>query len=364
MSEKVLIVEDSKVDQAIIKRILAGHDLLVANDGVEALAFVDKYDDIDIMILDLNMPRMNGFEVLEHLNLDYQDRDIAVLILTNFEEIENEILGLALGAVDFIRKPLNAESLKKRIDVHQNLIQVKKEIKRHNMQLEEIVKKRTRQLELSRDITINALISLLEIRDFESCNHTRRTQLMMKALSEYLSGKEKYSQILTQDKLAQVYRTAPLHDIGKVGVPDAILLKPGRLTEDEFDHMKKHVNFGSDALSQEFGDMEVDSYIETALNIITGHHEKFNGSGYPKGLSGKDIPIEGRMMAVIDVYDALTSERVYKEAFSHEKSIAMMKEDSGKHFDPDILQAFLEIEDAIIAISTKYNSKRGDDRCD
>lgn len=354
---KIMIVDDSKVDQMIIQNILSEYDTIIANDGIEAMQLLEKTD-TDIMILDLNMPRMNGFEVLEEIKVKWPESDMPILILTNLEEIESEIRGLDLGAVDYIRKPLNAASLLKRLEVHLNLLHAKQKIKKHNQNLAFQVAERTSELEHTRDITINALVGLLEVRDIESSNHTRRTTHMMKALCEHLCKKAEYKDILDCDKIEALYKTAPLHDIGKVGVPDNILLKPGKLTDNEYEIMKGHVGFGVDAIQSEYRDTKTDLFMHTALNIIAAHHEKYDGSGYPNGLKGEDIPLEGRLMAIIDVYDALASKRVYKDAFTHEYSLNVIKEDSGKHFDPNLVQAFTEIHDTIIEISNQYKSKK------
>jgi len=354
---KILVVDDSKVDQLIIKNILNGFSIITADNGLEALNILKTQSDIGIMILDLNMPVMNGFEVLEHVRDELSDIDLSILILTNYEEVENEIRGLELGAVDYIRKPLNAESLLKRIEVHLNLLIAKKEIKLHNEQLEEQVKDRTRQLLLTRDVTINALVGLLEVRDIESSNHTRRTRLMMKALCEHLSTKAEFKKYLS-DSVESISKSAPLHDIGKVGIPDKILLKPGKLTDEEYSQMKKHVNYGVEAITSEFESENIDGFLSTAIKLIGAHHEKYDGTGYPNGLKGDEIPLEGRMMAVIDVYDALSSKRVYKEAYEHNFSLNIIMEEKGKHFDPKIVDAFLEIKEQIEEIAIKYNSKK------
>ncbi len=356
---KILVVDDSKVDQLIIQGILEGHELTSAYDGLEAIEKIESGIEPEIVILDLNMPRMNGFEVLTYIRKNIPDFDIPIVILTNYEEIENEIKGLELGAVDYIRKPLNASSLVKRIEVHLSLSKAKQEIKQHNEKLEEIVEKRTHQLYQSRDITINALVGLLEVRDIESSNHTKRTTYIMKALCEHLSTKECYGCDFTPERIKEIYKTTPLHDIGKVGIPDKILLKPGRLSKEEYETMKGHVRFGVNAISSQISEEEADIYLSTAMKIIGFHHEKYDGSGYPNQLSGKAIPIEGRLMAVVDVYDALASERVYKNAFSHETAIEMLLKDKGKHFDPDIVDAFVEIQEEVRSISMKYQSKRG-----
>lgn len=357
---KVMIVDDSKVDQMIIEGMLCDYSTVIMNNGKEALDYLETYNDIDIMILDLNMPEIDGFQLLEQMNQHEMSFDFPVIILTNYEEVTNELRGLALGAVDYIRKPLNAGSLLKRLEVHIHLLDAKATIKKHNSFLEDTVEERTKQLLASRDITINALVGLLEVRDFESSNHTKRTMHMMRILCEHLSRKARYAEILNQKKIDTLAMTAPLHDIGKVGVPDHILLKPGPLTPEEYEIMKSHVKYGVDAITTEQHDEQVDMFLKTALNIISSHHERFDGQGYPMGLKGKAIPLEGRLMAIIDVYDALSSERVYKEAYDHNLSLEMIKKEKGKHFDPDIVDAFLEVEEKIANIAADYGSNRGD----
>ncbi len=355
MNIKILIVDDSVTDMILIKSILHEFTLITASDGLEAMEVLKNDSDIDIMILDLNMPRMNGFQVLEAMREVSSLSKVAVLILTNYDELENEIRGLELGAVDYIRKPLNLESLKRRIQIHVNLKQASRSLEEINMRLDQTVQERTKELLLTRSITIKALMNLLEIRDLESSNHTHRTQCIVKSLCEQLRHKDKYKQILTDEYIKEVFETAPLHDIGKVGISDSILLKPSKLTHEEFEIMKQHVEFGVNALKIEIKDSQLPSFVKIAMECICGHHEKFDGTGYPQGISGEDIPLPGRLMAIADVYDALISKRVYKEAFRHEVALEYIKENSGKHFDPEIVDAFIEIEEHIREIVIKFN---------
>ena len=354
MNVKILIVDDSKTDIALIKNMLSDYDLSVAYDGIEAMEFIKNNPDIDMILLDLNMPRMNGFEVLEALQKKDEYKKIATLILTNYDEIENEVKGLNLGAQDYIRKPLNLLSLRKRIEVHSNLSQIRKYLEQHNAILEQTVQERTKELVLTRDMTIHALSGLLEVRDIESSNHTFRTQLMMKTLSEHLSKKKRYKTVLTESYIRELFSTTPLHDIGKVGIPDSILLKPGKLTFEEFELMKQHTTYGVNALKYVTDENYEFSFMRTAIDIIATHHEKFDGSGYPSGLAGEEIPLAGRLMAIIDVYDALVNERVYKPAFSSEEALEIIRSERGRHFDPDIVDAFLEIKEDIRHIAEKY----------
>jgi len=357
--EKVLIVDDSASYRMIISSILSDYALLVAEDGIEALEQLEKHSDIDIMILDLKMPRMNGFEVLDYLSVHPEYKEMTIIILTNVDEIDSEIRGLDAGAVDYIRKPINADSLHKRIEVHQKLIQARKEISEQNQLLERRVLERTKQLERSQKLTINALVGLLEIRDIESSNHGKRTQSIMKVLGKQLLKDSPYSSLLTEKKVYEIYRTTPLHDIGKVGVQDCILLKPGRLLAEEYELMKKHVLYGVESLKRNISEIAGVAYIETALHIIEDHHERYDGKGYPAGKKGDEISLEGRMMGIVDVYDALHSKRVYKEAYSHQRSMEIIAAERGKHFDPVVVDAFFKIEDEIIAIVERY----GVDKC-
>ncbi|MBN7772360.1 HD-GYP domain-containing protein [Clostridium aminobutyricum] len=218
-----------------------------------------------------------------------------------------------------------------------------------------IVLKKTIELIATRDITIHALIGLLEVRDIESSNHTIRTQKMMETLCGHLRTKELYKQQLTRSYIDELVATTPLHDIGKVGIPDKILLKPAKLTADEFELMKKHVNYGVEALKNEsYCEDDMPSFIKTAIEIVSAHHERYDGTGYPLGLSGEAIPLPGRLMAIIDVYDALMSKRVYKPAYEHKDTIEIIKSQIGRHFDPHIVNGFLEIEEKIYQIWCQY----------
>ena len=354
---QILVVDDSKSDVMIITSILKDYNLLVANDGLEAMDLIAKNPDISIMILDLNMPNMNGFEVLESLRDNPPGNKISAIILTNSDEIDNEIRGLELGALDYIRKPLNLRSLRKRIELHVNLNNAHKNLEQHNFMLEKAVQERTRESILTRDVTIQAMVGLLEIRNIESSNHSRRTQWMLRELCYHLRTKEQYRFILTDAYIGELFSTAPLHDIGKVGISDNILLKPGKLTVEEFEIMKKHTTYGVEALKCDENKDNTLSFIRTASEIIGTHHEKYDGTGYPNALKGKDIPISGRLMAIIDVYDALVSARVYKPAFTHKEALDIIAADRGRHFDPDIVDAFFEIESNIKEISDRFSQE-------
>ncbi|MDD3929693.1 MAG: response regulator [Sphaerochaeta sp.] len=348
----ILAIDDSLTDLTMIEYILSSHQVLVARDGQEGLSMLKEHPETDLILLDLRMPVMDGFAFLDKMGP--LGIEIPVIILTNSEEVDKEILGLDKGAMDFIRKPLNFQALQKRIEVQLRLKQATEQIRQHNRMLEEQVQQRTAEIRKTNEITINALVRLLEIRNVESSDHSRRTKVMMQLLCEELQKHPKDGYQLSEKDIQELVDTAPLHDIGKVGIPDNILLKPDRLEQAEIVIMREHVLKGVEALdySIETSDAKI-SFIETARELIASHHEWFDGSGYPNGLDHDKIPLSGRLMAVIDVYDALTSKRVYKEAMSHQKAIEVMRSEAERHFDPVIFQAFLKISNAIQAALNK-----------
>ncbi len=342
----ILAVDDSITDLTMIKNFLSAHTLLTACDGKAGLEMIQKHSEIDLILLDLHMPNMDGFEFLEKCR---QDRNqIPVMILTNSEEVENEIRGLEAGAVDFIRKPLNFLSLQKRIAMQVRLLQARKKIVEYSHHLEELVQKRTAEIRRTNEITITALVRLLEARSIESSDHSVRTQVMMEKLCRRIRkiGDSRYH--LSEAEIRELVATAPLHDIGKVGIPDAILLKPGRLNPDEILIMREHVSKGVEALEYSLEREEAKiSFIEKAKELISSHHEWYDGSGYPSGLKGQEIPLSGRLMAVIDVYDALTHKRVYKDTLSHQEALSIMREEAERHFDPLIFSSFIEVAEEL-----------------
>ncbi|MBU2551292.1 MAG: HD domain-containing protein, partial [Proteobacteria bacterium] len=281
--------------------------------------------------------------------------------VTAMAEVEDETKGLLAGGVDYITKPVSAPIVKARVRNHMQL-------KLHQDHLEELVQSRTRELALTQDVTIHGLASLAETRDNETGRHLLRTQHYVRILALQLKDHPNFRDYLDETTVEMLYKSAPLHDIGKVGVPDAILLKPGRLDEDEFEEMKQHACHGRDAIlraAELMGDHAITSFLRYALEITYTHHERWDGTGYPQGLAGSDIPISGRLMAVADVYDALISRRVYKPPLTHERAVEIMRQSRGSHFDPDALDAFLEIEDRFRGIAMQYadQDEPGDSLC-
>ncbi len=357
MKSNILVVDDSKTDTLLICSMLEGYGVFVAENGKEALDILESRQEIDLMLLDLNMPVMDGFEVLRRVKALPNARDLLILILTNSDEPDNEVRGLDLGAIDYIRKPLHMGAIRKRIELHLKLKSTQQRIEEYSQHLEETILERTRELDQTRSITIQALVGLLEVRNIESGNHGLRTQWMMKILCGSLRRNVKYADVLTDSHISELFNTAPLHDIGKVGVPDSILLKPGPLTAEEYNLVKRHTQYGVNALGRHDAPSSAHLFIRTALDLIGTHHEWYDGSGYPHGLKGTAIPLSGRMMAVIDTYDAVTSDRPYKEAIPHEQALDLLSTSRGTQFDPDVVDAFLAVEADIHQITLQYGRR-------
>ncbi len=343
----ILIVDDTEENVDILLAALGElYDISVAIDGETALEMIEEYTP-DLILLDIMMPGINGYEVCERLKRQTRTLKIPIIFLTALSEAQDEEKGLQLGAVDYITKPFNPFLVKARVKNHL-------ELKMHRDNLELLVQQRTSELELTQEVTIESMGTLAEYRDPETGGHIQRTKHYVKILANHLKNKLKFSAQLDDRAIESLHKSAPLHDIGKVGVPDHILLKPGRLTEAEFDEMKKHTIYGRDAISRAEKKLGNRSFLHYALEIAESHQEKWDGSGYPNGWKGEQIPLSGRLMAIADVYDALISKRVYKAPFSHSKAVAIIEEGRGSHFDPDLVDAFLEVAEEFRQIALQH----------
>lgn len=343
----ILIVEDTAENVDILIATLGDlYDISVAGDGETALEMLLEFTP-DLILLDIMMPGIDGYEVCERIKKETRTRQIPIIFLTALSEAQSEERGLQLGAVDYITKPFNPFLVKARVKNHL-------ELKMYRDDLEILVQKRTAELELTQEITIESMGTLAEYRDPETGGHIQRTKDYMMALAIRLKTHPKFSSFLSDATIKALYKSAPLHDIGKIGIPDHILLKPGKLTDVQFEQMKKHTIYGRDAISKAEQKLGKGSFLHFALEIAGSHQEKWDGSGYPNGWAGEEIPISGRMMAIADVYDALISKRVYKAPFSHSEAVAIIHEGRGQHFDPDIVDAFLEISEEFRQIALKH----------
>jgi len=343
----VMVVDDAETNIDILVETLGDdYDISVAMDGPSALENISD-DPPDLILLDIIMPGMDGYEVCEKLKADEKTLSIPVIFLTALTEEQDEARGLQLGAVDYITKPFSPGLVKARV---RNQL----ELKRHRDQLEELVRERTRELELTQEATIESMAALAEYRDPETGGHIRRTKNYVKILAIQLKDHPDFEDFLGGDTIELLYKSAPLHDIGKVGIEDSILLKPGKLTDEEFDEIKKHSDYGRKAIQAAVSKLGRDSFLRYAEDIAYTHHEKWDGSGYPQGLKNEEIPIPGRLMALADVYDALISKRVYKPPFPHSKAVNIIEEGKGSHFDPDMVDAFLELQEEFRQIALEF----------
>lgn len=280
------------------------------------------------------MEKINFIEYNESLNDDY-----AKLQLERFvDRIDSQNLNKLM--TDLMLK--YSELSKSFEEKNQLLLENRVILERYNTQLEELVNEKVNEISESQMSTIFALVKLAESRDDETGAHVERTAELCKLMALYLKEDPKYSNIIDNEYIDNIYKASPLHDIGKVGIPDNILLKKGRLTKDEFQIMKSHVEIGYETLKEVHSKYEVNSFLKMGMDITRNHHEKWDGTGYPRGIKGEDIPLSGRIMAIVDVYDALRSKRVYKEAYSHAKSMKLIKQNRGKHFDPKLVDVFIQ----------------------
>lgn len=353
----VLVVDDTPDNLTLMSGLLKDkYKVKIANNGERALKVAMTGTPPDIILLDIMMPVMDGYEACRHLKANPETRDIPVIFLTAKAEVEDEMKGFELGAVDYITKPISPPIVLARVHTQLQLKRVRDYLKDQNEFLETEVQQRTKEVVAVQEVTILAMASLAETRDNDTGNHIRRTQFYIRILAEKLRHHERFRHLLDEDKTIDLlFKSAPLHDIGKVGIPDAILLKPGRFTPEEFEIMKSHTTLGRDAIlaaEQRLG-LEL-PFLYYAKEIAYSHQEKWDGTGYPEGLSGDDIPISGRLMAVADVYDALICRRVYKEGMPHEKAVGIICEGSGTHFDPDMVEAFKEIAADFREIAKRY----------
>lgn len=352
----VLVVDDTP-DNLILMNDLLKNDYTVkiANGGERALKIATSDSPPDLILLDITMPDIDGYEVCKQLKANPKTMNIPVIFLTAKAGIEDERIGLELGAVDYITKPISPPIVMARVKNHLALKAMGDFLRDKNDFLELEVARRTREVIAIQDVTILAMTSLAETRDSETGNHIRRTQFYVKALAEKLRHHPRFDWFLTDNNINTLFKSAPLHDIGKVGIPDIILLKAGRFEPHEFEIMKTHTTLGYDAIRNAENALGTRvEFLAFAKSIALSHQEKWDGSGYPQGLAGDDIPIPARIMAVADVYDALISRRVYKEGMSHEKAVLIMIEGRGTHFDADILDAFLEIQEEFISIAARF----------
>jgi putative two-component system response regulator len=332
---RILIVDDDDIAAEVLAHALTrfGHDVTAAGSGEEALELMRSCS-YRLIVLDWEMPGMSGIDLCRHIRQHYSSGYVYIILLTARRGTHNIVEGLNAGADDFISKPFEPEELEVRIHTGERILSLE-----------------------SHEITIFSLAKLAESRDQETGAHLERMREYCRLLADQLATHAKFRDEIDGNYVQLMYMTSPLHDVGKVGIPDKILLKPGPLTAEEFEIMKRHTVIGSKTLDAALDLHPEARFLCMARDIARSHHERFDGSGYPDGLAGDDIPLCGRILALADVYDALTTKRVYKPAFSHEKARDIVLKGMGNHFDPDVVRAFLQNEDRFVEISNHYAAR-------
>ncbi len=352
----ILIVDDTPENLSVLGELLQPtYRVRAATSGRRALQIARAAPPPDLILLDVMMPEMDGYQVLAELRADPATRDIPVIFVTAMDATEDEQHGLECGAVDYITKPVRPAIVMARVHTHLELKRARDILSDQNAYLEREVARRMAENQLIQQLSIHALARLAETRDPETGNHLRRTQEYVRTLARGLQDHPRFRHFLDNKTIEALAQSAPLHDIGKVGIPDHILLKPGKLTPEEWEIMKTHAELGAKAIEQaEKDSAKPVEFLAIAKQIARHHHEKWDGSGYPDALSGEQIPIAARLMALADVFDALICKRVYKEAFPPDEARRIIVEGSGKHFDPEVVDTFVRDFDTFVAIARAY----------
>ena len=353
----ILIVGDAAENLLVLSDLLRPqYKVLAATNGEGCLRVAHGPLRPELILLDVMMPGMDGYEVLTRLRDDPLTADIPVIFLTALATTGDEERGLRLGAADYITKPISPAIVLARVRTQLQVKQAADLLKNQNISLEREIARRMAENDLTQQVSIRALAHLAETRDPETGNHILRTQAYVQHLAQTLRRHPRFAAMLNDQYINLLGRSAPLHDIGKVGIPDHILLKPGKLNAEEWAIMQTHAQLGSEAIERAEADIEMPlDFLSLAKEIARWHHEKWDGSGYPDGLSGEAIPLSARLMALADVFDALISPRVYKPPMSFAEARSIIYEGRGKHFDPDIVDAFIADFSAYCAIAERYH---------
>ena len=342
--DTILIVDDIDTNRLILEDILrSNYDIAQASSGIEAISCMFSGTIIpSIVLLDIMMPEMDGYEVLKLMKENQATARIPVLFITAADSETNESKGLSLGAVDYISKPFNPEVVKVRVENQLKL-------RNYSESLEEMVNLKVNELIRTKEKMLETMANIIEYRNLESGHHVKRTSELTKILIDYLYLNKKHNRVIDDVDHDIIIKAVPLHDIGKISIPDSILLKPGRLTPEEFEIIKTHAAIGGEIVKSMLDNDDV-QYLTYCYDICRHHHERWDGKGYPDGLIGESIPLSARILAVVDVYDALVSTRVYKPPFTHEEAIQIIKDGAGSQFDPEIVEAVMNVHEQFRAI--------------
>jgi len=354
----ILLIDDTPDSLDVTRNLLKSlYKVKVATSGARGLKILEEEVVLpDLVLLDIMMPEMDGYQVCKIIKANPKTKDIPIIFLTSKNDSIDEELGLTLGAADYISKPINPSIALARVKAQLDTKRLANFLKDKNSYLEVEIARRMDEVTKIQDVTIMAMACLAETRDNETGQHILRTQNYVKVLAVELSKNPKFATYLTNEQVEILFKSAPLHDIGKVGISDNILLKPGKLDPEEFEIMKTHTTIGRDAIVTAEKILDTPhSFLQCAREIAYSHQEKWDGTGYPLGLKGDDIPISARLMALADVYDALISKRVYKPAMTHEDALAIIVKGRDTHFDPDMVDAFVEVAPIFESIAFRHS---------
>jgi putative two-component system response regulator len=341
----VFLVDDNVTNLTLGKNALSAHyNVFTLNSGARLLKMLEK-NVPDIILLDVDMPEMDGYEVIKILKGKKETAYIPVIFLTAKTDGESELEGLSLGAIDYIMKPFSPLLLRKRIEVHLLVESQRLELLDYNKNLQAMVDNKTRMVVELKNAILKTMAELVECRDDITGGHIERTQNYLGVLIDALQRYGVYKDEIAPWDIGLVLQSAQLHDVGKISIQDSILQKPGKLTDDEFEKIKEHTTFGVKIIDKIKRQTTEQAFLDHARVLVSAHHEKWDGSGYPRGLKGNEIPLLGRLMAIVDVYDALVSERPYKKAFSHEGAVQIIRNGKGTHFDPVLVDLFVMVSD-------------------
>ena len=354
----IFLVDDDLTNLTIGENTLAGlYNVITLNSGVRLLNMLEKKAP-DLILLDIEMPEMDGYEVISHIKNNKKFAHIPVIFLTAKTDTESELKGLSLGAVDYITKPFSPPLLLKRMELHLLVESQKLELIKFNENLQGMVNTRTKMVTELKNAILKTMAELVEYRDNITGAHIERTQSYLRILIEALLDSGLYHDEISSWDVELILQSAQLHDVGKIAISDEILRKPRKLTPKEFEKIKVHTEFGEKIIEKIKKNTSEQAFLEQAKILITTHHEKWDGSGYPRGLKGEEIPLQGRLMAIADVYDALVSERPYKGAYTHKQAVSIIKSDSGTHFDPALVEVFLSVADEFLKVADKYEQEK------
>ena len=341
---KIILVDDNMANLTLGKNMLKMYyEVYPVPSAAKLFEILEKIIP-DLILMDIEMPEMNGYEAMKKIKADSRFAEIPVIFLTAKSDESSELEGFELGAMDYVSKPFSAPLLIKRIANQLLIVEQKKGLKDYADNLEIKVRDKTREVFNLQNAVLSTVADLVEFRDKLTGSHVNRTRLYLKALTEELIKEGIYADIIKDWDMDIFLHSAQLHDVGKIAISDLILNKPGKLTPEEFEIMKTHVMVGVDAIEKIMGNTNEHAFLRHALIIAGTHHEKWDGTGYPMGLKGDNIPLEGRLMAIADVYDALIAVRPYKKAFSHEEACKIIEDGSGTHFDPVLVEVFRKIK--------------------